>query len=177
MKPLISIFALILLFALSAGHAMAIEPPLAEEQPPERFSLLEIRLGALGAIQNATNYSITGFVNWTPKVRLFDENYLRASLGLFPLRNSNNTNQNFYVIDAQLFVGFPIDSGLLELGGGLQSWGGGNGGNHPVVGGNILWPLGNLGIDLLDHFFLGYTAYFGTPFISHEISMGVGVAF
>jgi hypothetical protein len=166
----------LLLTALGGRPAFAAQDGLEPEQP-YRFSLLEFRLGPMAVFQTANNYSITGFVAWVPKLRLFDDNYLRASVGAFPLRNNNTSNQNFFVLDAQLYLGVPIDNGMLEVGGGLQSWGGGNGGTRPVVGANIIWPLDHLELPLLDHFFLGYTVYFGDPYTSHQFRAGVGVTF
>lgn len=160
------------LLALCLGMSAAFARELPER---DTFELLDFRGGALFVYEGPGQYVFSGTLNWVPRINLTPWWFFRASAGVFPLKGSTGF---FAATDLELLVGFALDGGELELGGGFQDWTGtNNGGNSPVASANLIIPIKKGAVPILDHVFLGYTMYFGSVSWFYETKLGVGVAF
>jgi hypothetical protein len=144
--------------------------------PPEHPWFSYFQVAGIFAMQDPNSYEFTGEISWNPTVCLSNLFCLRGNFGLSESKNQNISNTSFLVTDYELLTAFYVDSGFLELGGGVQNWPG-NGGIIPAFSGNLAWPLRKSILGFIERFFVGYTLCLSSYEITHEIKIGFGVAF
>ena len=157
---------------------MAANSPEADATPGEPIgkALAHFQINGLAGFQQDNGYTFAPQVSWNPTVRLDPLFALRGNLGLSMFKNSNTTDRLFLVTEYSILGMFSVDDGYLEIGGGAQTWAG-NGGTQLLASGNIAWPLPKNFVPFLERIFIGYSAFFTSPRVTHEVKLGVGVGF
>jgi hypothetical protein len=177
--------ALLLCFSFLALPLSGAENPKSSLRDPASFLLDTSKehhwfgffeLTGLVAFQAIGGYSLSPAISWKPTWTFNELFALRGNLGITAIKNNNLYNRIFVAPDLQLLGAFGIDKGVLEVGGGVQNWPN-NGGINLLLSGNIGWPFREDWLGFIDRLVIGYSMYFSSPSLTHEIKFGLGAAF
>jgi hypothetical protein len=140
------------------------------------FALTQFDLAFSGAGEGRAGATILagGMVAWRPTLQLARRVQLRGLVGLHMLKDYKSSAAFVQVMDFEGFVALAADGGYIELGGGMQSWQ--DAGSGAAISVNLAAPFRRDHWFFLDRFFVGYTAYLGSPVV-HQGRMGFGLAF
>lgn len=120
-------------------------------------------------------YTVSGFLNYTPRYHFNEQMYARLNLGFSLFKNK--TESNFLVMDTEALGGYFFTPNWgAELGGGIQTFFGNNGGTSLAMSGNLVYRLSNK-LVIIDRFTAGYTMVLLSNATTHEIRLGVGASF
>lgn len=128
----------------------------------------------VAAFQSKGN-TFSAFLNYTPRYHINDQLYARLNWGFSLFRNK--TESTFLVMDTEILGGYFFTPNWgAELGGGIQTFFGSNGGTSLALSGNLVYRLSNKLI-FIDRFTAGYTVVLLSNATTHEIRLGVGASF
>lgn len=141
----------------------------------DRWQLVSFAVNALVAVQSKDAYSSWPELAWTPEVSLSPNFTVKALLGVSGLKGEGGSN--YALLEYELMLGLYANALGIEAGGGLQTWVG-QSNTLPLVSGNLVWRrVTRDNIAWFERVFVGYSACFYSPYMTHEIKAGVGFVF
>jgi len=154
------------------GAGLALLLVLAALPARADVTLLGFQVQLIGLKQSDGGEVYSGEVDWIPELDFNDYFGVRGELGLALLKNTFGDRflSTHYQLFPQLMIFGPLG---IEAGFGFETWYG-NGGNAPLVTGNLILKLG---IPILTRISFGYSRFFLSGDPANEYKLGVGITF
>ncbi len=157
-------------FAL-CGTALILAPSSALA---ETLDLTSFRVSEIAALQANGANSFSGEVSWNPTYFFSQSIFILANVGgsLF-----KGVSSDFVVTEYEVLAGITfLDNLEVEAGAGAQTWFDSNSTN-PLLSTDLAWKLSQKQLGFIDRVFVGYSAWMLPGNLTHEIKLGIGVAF
>lgn len=132
-------------------------------------SILAFQVNGIGVFPTAGGNNIySGQAAWIPQFGAGAFG-IRGELGAAWLKNG--LDERFFAFNYEGFLVLsltPITD--IELGGGMATWAGGNGGTYPILSGYLVISIPGV----INRLFVGYSRYFLTGNNMNEVKLGLG---
>ncbi len=131
-------------------------------------SILAFQINGIGVFPAAGDTIYSGQLAWIPSLSAGAIG-VRGELGAAWLKNV--ANDRFWQLNYEGYLVFSVTPVTdIELGGGLATWTGGNGGTHPILGGYLVFSLPGL----FHRIYAGYSRFLVSGANANELKVGFG---
>jgi len=131
-------------------------------------SILAFQVNGIGVFPEAGANIFSGQAAWIPSFGAGSVG-IRGELGAAWLKNG--LGDRFFQFNYEGFLVLSLSPVTdLELGGGMATWAGGNGGTHPILSADLVISIPGV----LNRLFFGYSRYFMPGLNSHQVKAGIG---
>jgi len=146
---------------------MAVSTPAKAAGP----SILAFQINGIGVFPEFGSNIYSGQAAWIPSLSGGSIG-VRGELGAAWLKNA--LGDRFWQFNYEAFLVFSLSPVTdIELGGGLATWAGGNGGTHPVLSADLAISVPGV----LKRLFVGYSRFMMPGLYSHQFKAGLGFSF
>lgn len=146
---------------------MALSAPAKAAGP----SILSFQINGIGVLPEVGNNIFSGQAAWIPSLSAGSIG-IRGEVGAAWLKNA--LGDRFFQFNYEAFLVLSLSPVTdLELGGGLATWAGGNGGTHPILSADLAISIPGA----FKRLFFGYSRYLLPGLYSHQVKAGLGFSF